>query len=53
MAGGERYQRFQRATHRDRHAVLYIALDRFTEGAKFAHGTIFYLLGIFNSMLGS
>ena len=31
MAGGERYQRFQRAAHRDRHAILHIALDRFMQ----------------------
>jgi hypothetical protein len=52
MAGGERYQRFQRAAHRDRHAVLHIALDGLMQRAGFIHGTFFYPLGNFKSMLG-
>src|SRR5262245_3525917 len=52
MARSKRYERFQCAAHRDRHAVLHVARNGFMQRADFIHGSFFYPLGNFNSMLG-
>src|SRR3989338_65429 len=53
VAGGERYERFQPASHGHGHAVLNVSRDSFGQAAHFIHSFSLYLLAPLSSSSGA